>query len=130
MTPLSKHTSQPPDKRPLMIYDGDCSFCKRWIKRWQSMTGERVDYATSADVADRFPEIAPEQFVQAVLLVDEDGTVHSGAAAVYRALADVPRLGWLDRAYRRWTVFAKISEWAYSLVAKNRRLFSFFTTLL
>lgn len=126
MTPLPK----PPDRRPLMIYDGDCAFCKRWIKRWQCMTGERVDYATSVDVADRFPEIAPEQFAQAVLLVDEEGTVHSGAAAVYRALVGVPWLGWFDRAYRRWTIFAKVSEWGYSLVARNRRFFSFFTTML
>ena len=130
MAPLPQQTSQPPGQRPLMIYDGDCAFCRRWIKRWQCMTGERVDYAASEDVADRFPEIAPEQFAQAVLLVDEEGTVHSGAAAVYRALADVPRMGWLDRTYRRWNVFAKVSEFAYSLVAGNRRLFSFFTTLL
>src|SRR5690348_8984243 len=30
--------------KPLMVYDGDCSFCLRWIQRWQRRTGDCIDY--------------------------------------------------------------------------------------
>ena len=38
--------SNPPPK-PLIIWDGDCHFCRRWIERWSEITGDAVDYATS-----------------------------------------------------------------------------------
>ena len=47
---------------PLMIWDGDCHFCRHWIERWRVVTGGLVDYAPYQDVAAQFPEIPPEQF--------------------------------------------------------------------
>ena len=29
--------------RPLLIYDGDCSFCKRWTARWQHLTAAAIE---------------------------------------------------------------------------------------
>jgi lipase maturation factor 1 len=48
----------PPDK-PLLLYDGECGFCKLWIARWKTATGGLVDYAPSQEAAERFPEISP-----------------------------------------------------------------------
>jgi len=45
-----------------MIYDGDCDFCKYWIAHWQWTTGERIDYAPFQEAAERFPNLAPENF--------------------------------------------------------------------
>src|SRR5450631_148441 len=60
--------ASPPGK-PLLIYDGDCSFCRYWIRRWKQMTGEKVDYLPSQDmrVPAEFPEIPTEQFGQPVI---------------------------------------------------------------
>src|SRR5439155_25604862 len=55
------HVSNPPPK-PLMIWDGDCHFCRRWIERWREITRDEVDYEISQKVGDRFPEIPREQF--------------------------------------------------------------------
>ena len=33
----------PPLARPLMIFDGDCEFCRAWIARWRQYTGTAVD---------------------------------------------------------------------------------------
>ena len=54
----TKHlrVSNPPPK-PLLIWDGDCDFCRLWIERWREMTAGKVDYATYQEAADRFPEI-------------------------------------------------------------------------
>ncbi len=53
-----------PPPKPLMVFDGDCNFCTLWIRRWQQMTGDAVDYLPSQDrkFAAQFPEIPREQF--------------------------------------------------------------------
>ena len=54
--------------KPVLIFDGDCNFCRRWILRWQQATGERVEYIPFQDptVAQRFPELTRERCEQAV----------------------------------------------------------------
>ncbi|WP_394826955.1 lipase maturation factor family protein [Pendulispora albinea] len=37
--------------RPLVVYDGDCGFCKRWIARFRLRTGTAVDYLPYQEVA-------------------------------------------------------------------------------
>ena len=38
-----------PPPKPLMVYDGDCNFCTLWVRRWQQMTGDSVDYLPAQD---------------------------------------------------------------------------------
>ncbi|MCK6456768.1 MAG: lipase maturation factor family protein [Phycisphaerae bacterium] len=110
--------------RPVMIYDGDCDFCRSWIARWQALSGDRIDYAAFQHVAERFPQISADEFRREVKLVEPDGTVYGGAAAVYRALRDVPGRGWLERAYQRVPGFALLSDLAYRWIADHRPLLS------
>jgi hypothetical protein len=30
-------------ERPLLVWDGDCDFCRRWIERWRRIAGDRVE---------------------------------------------------------------------------------------
>jgi len=121
-----------PPARPVLIYDGDCRFCTLWIRRWQQETGDTIEYLASQDasVAQRFAEIPTQDFATAVQLVETDGRVISGAEAVFRALAKDPKRQWLLRQYEASPRFARATEWAYALVARNRPLFSWFTRLL
>ena len=50
------------ENRPVLVYDGDCDLCRRWIARWSHVTGDRVDYVSSQETAHLFPEISPERF--------------------------------------------------------------------
>ncbi|HYK42368.1 MAG TPA: lipase maturation factor family protein [Thermoanaerobaculia bacterium] len=118
-----------PPERPLLIFDGDCGFCRMWIARWRSVTGPRVDYAPSQEVAGRFPEIPAEAFRRSVQLVLPDGAVLQGARAVFAALSVAGRTGAL-RAYERVPGFAPLSEAGYALVARNRGAASAVTRLL
>ena len=106
--------------RPLMIFDGDCGFCRRWIRRWKTETGDAVDYAPSQEVASRFPEVPPEAFTRSVQLVLPTGEVFEGAEAVFRALAEAPGRRWPLAAYRGLPGFAAVSELGYRLVAQHR----------
>ena len=115
--------------KPLMVYDGDCNFCTLWIRRWQVMTADKVDYLPAQDpkISAQFPEIPSEQFNTAVQLIETDGTIYAGAHAVFRTLAHNPNRQWLLRTYEHLPVFADFTEWAYRRVAGNRSFFSWLT---
>ena len=104
-----------PPPKPLMVYDGDCNFCTLWIRRWQQLTGDRVDYLPAQDsgIPARFPEIPREQFDTAVQLIESDGVIYSGAEAVFRTLAHSPNCQWPMRTYENSPAVADITEWAY-----------------
>lgn len=121
----SLRVAAPPPK-PLMIFDGDCGFCRRWIARWQGLTGEAVDYIPfqDASVAARFPEIPREEFEQAVQLVLPNGAVYAGASAVLHALAAARRERWLLWLYLRLPVFTFFADLLYAEVAAHREFLS------
>lgn len=120
-----------PPAKPLLVFDGDCHFCTLWIKRWQQISGDGVDYVPfqSAEGAARFPELPREQFATAVQLIEPDGTVHSGARAALGALARHRLWAGLLWLYRHWGFFARAAETSYRFVAGHRGLFSKLTWL-
>src|SRR6059058_3083402 len=121
--------SNPPPK-PLMIWDGECHFCKRWIERWREITAGKVDYATYQEAAARFPEIPIEQFKRAVAFIEPDGEAFFAAKAVYRSLRYRSSRKWLAWSYDHIPGFAGISETAYRFIAHNRSPGSTMTRLL
>jgi predicted DCC family thiol-disulfide oxidoreductase YuxK len=120
----------PERDRPLLIFDGECHFCRRWIARWRQMTGERVEYAPFQEVAPLHPQITAERFQRSVQLIETDGSVHEGAEAVFRALAYAPFRGWPLWAYSHVPFAKAISERLYRLVAGHRVAFSRLTRWL
>ena len=116
--------------RPILVFDGDCNFCRRWIQRWQQSTGDSVEYLPFQDerVRERFPEIPRAQFEKAVQFIQADGRVFSGAEAVFRSQAG--NRGWPLWFYQHLSGAASVTETAYRFVAEHRMLFSRLTTLL
>lgn len=111
-------------RKPILIFDGDCGFCRKWIAYWKTLTGDRVDYAPYQEVGGRFPDIPKSRYEEAVQLVEPDGTIRSGASAVFSALAARPGLGWIHGLYKRVPGVAALTEAAYRVVARNRVFFS------
>jgi lipase maturation factor 1 len=118
-----------PVSKPLMIFDGDCNFCRRWISRWQESTGDCVDYIPlqAPRVGEEFPELSREGLEAAVHLIEPSGAVWRGADAVFRALAC--RRRWPLWMYQNVPGAAWFCDRAYRLVARHRAFFSFFTRL-
>src|SRR5213079_640866 len=121
--------SNPPPK-PLMIWDGDCYFCKRWVERWREITAGKVDYATYQEAAARFPEIPVEQFKRAVAFIEPDGEAFFAAEAVFRSLRCRSSRKWLAWSYDHVPGFAAVSESLYRIIAFNRRFAWAITRLL
>lgn len=129
-TPAQTVAHLPP--KPLLVFDGDCHFCRGWIARWRQSTGDRVDYAPLQEMAAAFPEIPRAEFEREVKLIEPGGRVTGGADAVFRALALGG--GTAGRAllwgYRRIPLAQATADAGYAFVARNRTLASAITRLL
>jgi len=112
--------TEPPSGVPLLVFDGDCTFCGAWIGYWKRLTGDAIAYWPYQEVAERFPQIPRENFRRAVQLILPDGQVFSAAQAVFRSLAIVPGYVWLLWAYLHVPGFAGVTEWGYRRIAANR----------
>ncbi|MGA2185969.1 MAG: lipase maturation factor family protein [Bryobacteraceae bacterium] len=105
---------------PLVIFDGHCSFCQIWVDFLRALTGDRFGWAPSQEVSADFPQIPREQFGKSVQLVLPDGTVESGARAVFHVIGSAPNYAWLPWCYRRVPGFAPATELAYRFIASRR----------
>jgi len=105
--------------RPILVYDGDCSFCTRCVRALERIGPDAEVVAWQfADLAEL--GITEEQANDAVQLVEIDGTIRSG----HEAIAAV-----LITAGRSWKIIGRllllpgiswIAPQAYRLVADNR----------
>src|SRR3984885_1213529 len=116
-------------ERPLLLFDGDCGFCRFWVARWRAATRGQVDFAPAQQEAARFPEIAKESWKRSVQLVTPTGEVYGGAEAVFRTQAYAPERRWMLGVYRRVPGAQFVSEAAYRLVERHRGFFSWLTWL-
>jgi predicted DCC family thiol-disulfide oxidoreductase YuxK len=116
--------------KPLLIWDGDCDFCRLWIERWREMAAGKVDYTTYQEAAEQFPEIPSQEFKRSLVLIQPNGTVVFAAEAVYRSLAYRPSRQWLEWSYDHVPGFAAVSETGYGLIARHRKFASAITRLL
>ena len=109
--------------KPLVIFDGHCGFCRVWIRYWNALTSDRIDYAPSQEVGAQFPQIPKEDFSHSVQLVMPSGDVLSGARGVFTTLTYAPGMAWLLWIYENIPGFAPLTEAFYRLMAAHRSVF-------
>ncbi|WP_269525226.1 thiol-disulfide oxidoreductase DCC family protein [Coraliomargarita parva] len=105
---------------PVMLWDGDCEFCAKWIERWHRLTGDAVSYRPYQDALEDFPQLSVAACRRAVQLVLPDGTVFSGAHAVLRTLSIAGRYPRLLVLYEGFPLFRWLMDLGYRFVAANR----------
>lgn len=116
-------------ERALMVYDGDCRFCTRWIERWKTITGDRVEYRRSQD--GPFDGVPAEACEHSVQFLGTDGSRTERARAVFDALATARLFGrLLAWAHRRVPGFGAAADAVYDGIARNRNAFSWLTRTL
>jgi lipase maturation factor 1 len=117
---MSPSSGPTPSDRPLMIFDGDCEFCRAIVERWRQAVGQEIDFAPYQQVGATFAQIDDKAFQRAVHLVETGGRVSRGAEAVFRAMAHCGRKRGLLWLYLTLPLFAFTAESIYRLVAANR----------
>ncbi|HEA21835.1 hypothetical protein LCGC14_0665920 [marine sediment metagenome] len=120
-----------PKLKPVLVWDGECGFCKFWIIRLKTRTEDRIDFKTYQDVADSFPDIPLKEFKKASRLIETNGSVYSGPDSLYRGLehSKKPTRLW-HRWYVQYNFFTKLSDYGYNIIAKNRPFMFTSTKLL
>lgn len=109
-----------PTKKPTLLWDGECGFCAHWIRRWEKVVGDAIDYRTYQEAIPDFPQINEADCAKAVQLVLPDGRVISAAHAVLQSLALGGRAKGLLARYERSPAFRCCTEFAYRFFAANR----------
>ena len=105
-----------------MLWDGDCGFCRYWVIRWQSITGNIIDYRPYQEAAADFPDIDRELFREASRLIDLDGRVFSGPSSAYRSVYLAGKYRFLHQWYLSDGAFRWLSDQAYEFIAQRRNL--------
>ena len=112
--------------RPVVVYDGECRFC-----RWSVARIQRLDRAGQFEylprqapgAEDRFPVLTQSDFDTGLRLLQHDPEiVHVGADGVYqiyRRLPPLHRVAWLYRV----PVLTWLFRLGYAVIARNRHRF-------
>lgn len=115
---------------PLLIYDGNCGFCRGWIERWRRDTGPRVRYSPfQTPGLLRAYGISRAEAENAVQLIEPDGRRFRGAPAVFRVLRRTSSF-WLRALARLGQLpgLNALAQVTYRWVAHHRSLASRLTT--
>jgi lipase maturation factor 1 len=106
-------------QRPVLVFDGDCSFCRIWVGYWKDLTGDKVEYVPYQTDAGRFPDVPVSEFQKAVQFFDGDSH-YSAAEAVFHLIALHPGGAWALWLYQLVPGVAVIAEALYRLIAAHR----------
>jgi len=104
--------------RPVVIYHGECGFCRRWADRLRKLDRRQalVLLPLQAPDAVRISGCSRAALERAVHLVGVDGAVFAGAAAVREACRCLPA-GWIVRILLGVPGVMAVAERAYAWVA-------------
>ncbi len=106
--------------RPSLVYDGDCTFCAYWVRYWQQLTGQAVDYRPYQEVAAQYPGISVAEFQRASQYISSDGRYAGAAEASFRVLSHARGKEFWLTLYQKLPGFAALSEFVYSIIAAHR----------
>lgn len=111
------------ESKPLLVFDGDCTFCRYWVDYWIKITGDKVNYEPYQNVADDYQQISIEEYQRAVQYITPEGHVSSGAEASFKTINNGDGYGIWLWLYNWLPGFSWLAEWGYSFVSKRRNLF-------
>lgn len=107
----------------VVIYDGDCNFCKSQVRTLQRLDrrGDRLAFISLHDdrVKQRYPDLTHDQLMDQMYVVDSNGNRHGGSDAVKYLSRRLPIL-WLAMPILHFPGTAWLWRWGYRQVAKRR----------
>jgi acetyl esterase len=105
---------------PVLVYDGSCGFCLRWVRRIQrwDRSGVIRYLPLQDDAAPVVTGRSRQMLRQAVHFVRSDGTVFAGAAAGRALWAYLPG-GWVPEFVAKLPGVMPAAERVYRFVARR-----------
>jgi predicted DCC family thiol-disulfide oxidoreductase YuxK len=110
-------------EQPLLVYDGDCTFCEYWARYWERLAQGGLLIAPYQRVADDYPQIPVQEFQRAVQYIAPGSRVAAAAEASFLALSHARGRGFWLWLYRHAPGFAFAAEKTYNFIAAHRPAF-------
>ncbi|WP_224362457.1 lipase maturation factor family protein [Hyalangium versicolor] len=82
-----------PTMQPLVLYNGACGFCRKWVRRWEVRTAGRVRFRPAGPLLLRLLGISAQEMKRGMQLIEPTGRRSQGAEAAFRVLRHSPRFG-------------------------------------
>lgn len=111
-----------PGDRPVVLFDGDCVFCRKQVDNLKRMLGADhsavVEWVSFQDpgVLARFPGVSHDACMEALAAVMPDGRVHAGPAGVAVLLGRRTRLAHVYFL----PLVRQLVDGGYAVIAANR----------
>ena len=113
------------ERRPnadVVIYDGNCGFCREGVERLDRMDrGNRLAFLSLHDpaAAELLPQTDHADLMKQMYVITKDGRKFGGADALKELSRKIPRLYWLAPLLHI-PFSMPIWRWLYRIVARNR----------
>lgn len=106
----------------MLIYDGQCAFCRHWVS-WITTRLTRVPKLVPSALAPLEQLGLSDEDIRRYVWLVTPQSQRAGAAAIAWLLQGQPQWGWrfVGHLIDTWPV-SVIAELVYSLVSKSRRL--------
>ena len=112
------------DKRPLLIYDGECQFCIKWANKFKMLTVDYVTFIPLKNIPLDFIYVNRAACLQSVHFINIHDKVSKGAEAIFQLFYTAKKAKLLFILYKWVPHFRFVSELIYNWIARNRNLFS------
>lgn len=109
-------------KRPTLVYDGNCGFCRYWVLKWKKIASEHIDYFSYQEIASNFKDIPEFHFKEAVRFIDTNGKVYSGPDAAFQSYLIGKKKLFIYTLYQKSPLFKKLCDIAYQWIADYRSI--------
>lgn len=106
----------------VIVYDGECSYCRRQLERIRRRDVEGVFETIprqAPGLTERFSQLLEGDFETGMRLIGPDGTVRVGADAVYEIARQLKPWRWFAWLYRV-PLLHGLCKWGYGRIAANR----------
>jgi predicted DCC family thiol-disulfide oxidoreductase YuxK len=124
ITTIAGPTLPHPQELPaadVVIYDGNCQFCRRQVDRLHRYGGNKLAFISlhDPDVKRYAPNLSHEQLMNQMYIVDASGRQFGGAAAFRYLSRKLPAL-WPVAPFLHIPLALPIWQWLYAQVARRR----------
>ncbi|MDP6877381.1 MAG: DCC1-like thiol-disulfide oxidoreductase family protein [Candidatus Marinimicrobia bacterium] len=112
------------EKRPLLIYDGECQYCIKWANKFETFTSHLVTYVPLQKIPLNYKYITRAACLQSVHFININDRVSKGAEAIFQLFYTAKKARLLFILYKWFPPFRFTSELVYKWISKNRHLLS------
>ncbi|MCH2148417.1 MAG: DUF393 domain-containing protein, partial [Phycisphaerales bacterium] len=119
-----------PSEYPAVVFDGECLFCRRWIRRYWNLKHDGIAFASYQNASTQYPAISDDDFRKALHVIEPDGTVRRGAAACWRVLQLTTIRSWPLWLHEHVPPFRWLGDIGYRWVSRHRGGMNTVSTML